>query len=66
MNGVTQQDLQFMKWLDSKEGERYWTTNNDGEKVLLKIDWEKTHEEYKKIKPIADNKNVFYSEETWA
>lgn len=34
-----------------------------GEKIILKAGWDKAKNEYNKLKPLIDNKLVFYSEE---
>ena len=64
ITALTKKDIEFLKWLDSKENEKFWVKDENGEKVLLKDGWDKAQEEYKRrIKQIADNKTVFYSEE---
>jgi len=60
---LTKEDIEFLKWLDSKENEKFWVKDENGEKVLLKDGWDKAQEEYNRIKQVADNKTVFYSEE---
>ena len=60
---ITKEDIEFLKWLDSKENEKYWVKDENGEKVLLREGWDKAQEEYKRIKLIADCKCVYFSEE---
>ena len=60
---LTKEDIEFLKWLDSKECEHYWEKDSNGEKVVLREGWDKAQEEYKKLKNLADNKNIFYYEE---
>ena len=63
MSQITPEDIAFLRWLDSEENEKFWVKDENGEKVLLKDGWDKAQEEYKRIKQVADNKTVFYSEE---
>jgi len=60
---ITQEDVAFLRWLDSEENEKFWVKNESGEKVMLREGWDKAQEEYKRIKQLADNKMIFYSEE---
>ena len=62
-SSITKEDLEFLIWLDSKENEKFWVKDENGEKDLLNDGWDKAQEEYKRIKQIADNKTFFYSEE---
>ena len=47
---VTTEDKEFMKWLDSKEGERFWEMNDEGGTVILRPGWYKAQAEYNRIK----------------
>ena len=47
---ITTEDREFMRWLESKECERYWDTDENGEKVILRSGWDRAYEEYKRIK----------------
>ena len=47
---ITTEDREFMRWLDSKEGERYWEKDDKGEKVILRSGWEEGQKEYDRIK----------------
>jgi len=49
MAKLTQEDIQFMKWLDSPEQACYWITNEKGEKVMLRERWNEAEKEYKRI-----------------
>ena len=62
-NTITDEDIQFMRWLDSKECEHYWIKNDQGEKVILREGWDEALKEYNKMKPLFDNKNAFRSNE---
>ena len=50
MDHITQIDRDFMIWLDSKECERYWDKDENGEKVILRSGWDKAQIEYNRIK----------------
>lgn len=60
---ITQEDVAFLRWLDSEENDKFWVKNESGEKVMLREGWDKAQEEYKRIKQLVDNKMIFYSEE---
>ena len=47
---VTTEDKEFMRWLDSKEGERFWEMNDEGERVILRSGWDRAQAEYNRIK----------------
>ena len=47
---VTTEDKEFMRWLDSKEGERFWEMDEKGEKVILRPGWIRALTEYNRIK----------------
>ena len=47
---ITTEDKEFMRWLESKERERYWDTDENGEKVILRSGWDRAYEEYNRIK----------------
>ena len=47
---ITTEDREFMRWLESKECERYWDTDENGEKVILRSGWDRAYEEYNRIK----------------
>ncbi len=52
---ITAEDLEFMRWLDSKEFEQYWEKDEKNEEVILRSGWEKAHEEYNIIKGLKRN-----------
>ena len=58
-NAIRKEDLEFMKWLDSKERERYWVKDEKGEKAILKDSWIEAMKGYKRIKLALDSKAVF-------
>ena len=47
---VTTEDKEFVRWLDSKEGERFWEMNDQGEMVILRSGWDRAQAEYNRIK----------------
>ena len=47
---ITTEDREVMRWLESKECERYWDTDENGEKVILRSGWHRAYEEYNRIK----------------
>ena len=47
---ITTEDREFMRWLESKECERYWDTDEKGDKVILRSGWDRAYEEYIRIK----------------
>ena len=51
---ITTEDREFMRWLDSKEGERYWEKDDKGEKVILRSGWEEVQKEYDIIKGLKE------------
>jgi hypothetical protein len=43
--------IEFMRWLDSKEGEQYWEKDEKGEKSqILRAGWARAQIEYDRIK----------------
>ena len=51
---ITTEDREFMRWLDSKDGERYWEKDDKGEKVILRSGWEEGQKEYDRIKGLKE------------
>ena len=47
---ITTKDKEFMRWLESKECEQYWGTDENNEKVILRSGWDRAYEEYNRIK----------------
>ena len=47
---LTTEDNEFARWLDSKECEQYWETDENGERVILRAGWDKAQAEYNRIK----------------
>ena len=43
---IAKEDIEFLKWLDGKENEKYWVKDENGEKVLLREGWDKAQAEY--------------------
>ena len=46
---ITTEDREFMRRLESKECERYWDTDENGEKVILRSGWDRALAEYNRI-----------------
>ena len=44
------EDMEFVRWLDSKEAEKFWDRDENGETVILRLGWEKAQIEYNRIK----------------
>ena len=51
---LTQEDLDFLRWLDSPRQAVYWITNDEGEKIILREGWTEAEKEYKRIKTIMN------------
>ena len=48
--------IEFMRWLDSKEGEPYWEKDEKGEKTqILRAGWARAQIEYDRIKQEQEN-----------
>ena len=43
---ITTEVREFMRWLDSKEGERFWEMDEKGEGVILRAGWIRALTEY--------------------
>ena len=47
--------IEFVRWLDSKECEQYWEKNEKGEKSqILRAGWARAQTEYDRIKEQLD------------
>jgi hypothetical protein len=44
-----QQDEQFIKWIMSKEAEKYWAFDRHGKRLKLTTGWDKAQKEYDRI-----------------
>ena len=51
---ITTEDKEFMRWLDSKEGERFWEMDEKGERVILRPGWDRALTEYIRIKGLKE------------
>ncbi len=49
MEASAQQDEQFLKWILSKEAEKYWAWDREGKRMKLKEGWGKAQAEYDRI-----------------
>ncbi len=47
---LTTHDIEFMRWLDSKEGEQFWDRDDKGDKVILRSGWYLAQKHYNEIK----------------
>ncbi len=47
---ITTEDRELMRWLESKECERYWDKDANGEMVILRSGWDRAYEECNRIK----------------
>ena len=47
---ITVEDMEVVRWLDSKEAEQFWDRDENGETVILRLGWEKAQIEYNRIK----------------
>ena len=51
---VTTEDKEFVRWLDSKEGERFWEMNDEGGRVILRSGWDRAQAECNRIKGLKE------------
>ncbi len=51
---ITDEDLEFMRWLDSTDGDQNWEKDVYSEKVILRSGCEKAQEEYNRIKSLNE------------
>ena len=49
------EEIEFIRWLDSKEAEQFWDRDENGEKQILRKGWEKAEIEYNRIKGLKGN-----------
>lgn len=52
MTALTEEDINFMKWLDQPENKQYWVTTKSGEQIIMRDGWDKAFEEYTRIKQL--------------
>jgi len=50
MATITQDDINFLAWLDHPDNMHYWSFDTKGDKVVTRHSWDKALEEYNKIK----------------
>jgi len=55
MATLTQDDIDFLKWMDHPDNIHFWVTDANGDKVLTRDGWNKAHEEYLRIKTKMNN-----------
>ena len=51
---ITDHDLEFLRWLDSKECDKYWEKDEKGERVILRTGWDKAQQEYDRINGLGE------------
>ena len=49
------EEIEFRRWLESKEAEQFWDRGENGETVILRLGWEKPQIEYNRIKGLKEN-----------
>ena len=49
------EDIEFMRWLESKEAEQFWDRDENGETVILRSGWEKAQIVYNRLKGLKEN-----------
>ena len=52
---ITIEDMEFVRWLDSKEAEQFWDRDENGETVILRLGWDLAQKEYNRIKGLKEN-----------
>ena len=52
------EDIEFVRWLDSKEAVQFWGRDENGETVILRLGWEKAQIEYDRIKGLKGNSEI--------
>ena len=52
---IKPEDIEFIRWLESKEAEKCWDRDENGETVILRLCWEKTQIKYNRIKGLKEN-----------
>ena len=38
---ITVEDMEFVRWLDSKEADQFWDRDENGQTIILRLGWEK-------------------------
>ena len=51
---ITIEDMEFVRWLDSKEAEKFWDRDENGETVILRLGWDLAQKEYNRIKGLKE------------
>ena len=46
---IKPEDLEFIRWLDSKDAEQFWGRDENGETVILRLGWDLAQKEYDRI-----------------
>ena len=49
------EDIEFVRWLDSKEAEKFWDRDENGETVILRLGWDLAKKEYDLLKGLKEN-----------
>ena len=52
---ITVEDMEFVRWLDSKEADQFWDRDENGQTIILRLGWEKARKEYYRITGLKGN-----------
>ena len=52
---IKPEDLEFIRWLDSKDAEQIWGRDENGETVILRLGWDLAQKEYNRINGLKEN-----------
>ena len=44
----------FVRWLDSDEGQQFWDSDEHGERVILRSGWDRALAEYNRIQGLKE------------
>jgi hypothetical protein len=48
------EDMEFIRWLESKDAEQSWDRDEKGETVILRSGWDLAQNEYNRIKGLKE------------
>ncbi len=66
IKSMSNDDLEFLRWLNSEEGDGFWEKDANGEKVILRTGWDKARAQYERLKRACGNKGDRHPEENMA
>lgn len=55
MSTLTEEDIDFMKWLDQPNNNKYWSTNENNEIIITRDNWNKAYNEYIQINHLLND-----------